>query len=241
MIYKSVGFDTVTTMGQQDFKNLDDRFAAAFKVARDHAELSQEAIAERMRELGFDMSQPVIGKIERGQRKVSIGEAEALSSTVSQDLHSLLAGPQYMRLRRATAELDRLRTEVMQSIARFQSGQQAMALFADQLKGLGELGELDAEDVEYLMLEPIAEIVAELKKDNISANVARRHRDQLDQDVEAEHLVQSESRVREDSYFNRYLSAFGDEVNLSVDGQAFGAIFGLDIEEDANVTTENDG
>lgn len=62
---------------------VDERFAANLRPAREHAGLSQEALAEAMRHLGFgSFTQQAIARIEAGRRRVSFAEAVALAQCV---------------------------------------------------------------------------------------------------------------------------------------------------------------
>ncbi|MFZ4894661.1 helix-turn-helix transcriptional regulator [Plantibacter sp. Mn2098] len=61
------------------FESSDAAFAHAIREARLRAQRSQEDLADDMRARSFDFAQQTIYKIESGKRKVSIGEAVALS------------------------------------------------------------------------------------------------------------------------------------------------------------------
>ncbi|WP_307223360.1 helix-turn-helix transcriptional regulator [Microbacterium arborescens] len=64
----------------------DTAFADWIKDARTRAGVSQEELARRVRERGFDFQQQTIYKIEKGSRRVSIGEAVALADALDQNL-----------------------------------------------------------------------------------------------------------------------------------------------------------
>lgn len=226
MVYKLVRFDTVGLMAK-DFRELDDKFAAAFRIARDQAELSQEAVADRMREFGFDMSQPVIGKIERGMRRVSIGEAEALSSAVGNSLSGLLAGPSYLKAEAAQAGLRGLRAGLKEAVNRFQSGQAALALFADGVQREGEIDAYTAETFEQAITETVEDVLQEVKHDNLAANAGRKLRDEMDMTDEEKTWLPRQ--YDPETYFGRYMAGVGDEVDQTPNGDAFAAIFGIEI------------
>lgn len=61
---------------------VDENFGAALKREREHRNLSQQALARRMRDLGFAWHPSTVGKIETRSRGVSIGEALALAAAV---------------------------------------------------------------------------------------------------------------------------------------------------------------
>jgi transcriptional regulator with XRE-family HTH domain len=83
----------------------EERFASNVRSARERAGLSQEAVASRMRDAGFDVfRQQTIAAIESGSRSVRLGEALALGRIVGSDMSSLVR-PQGM-LREAWRLLD---------------------------------------------------------------------------------------------------------------------------------------
>lgn len=69
------------------------RTAANLKAAREHAGLSQEAVAQGMREMGYRFHQQTIGKIEAGDRDVGFHEAVALASVIGTTIHMLARPP----------------------------------------------------------------------------------------------------------------------------------------------------
>jgi transcriptional regulator with XRE-family HTH domain len=234
MIYKLVRLGTVADMGNRDFKALDDKFAAAFKLARVDADLSQEAVADQMRALGFDMSQPVIGKIERAKRRVTIGEAQALASCVKVPVSTLLAGPESMRIDRALSELYRLRREFFTAAENFQGGQGALAILADGIDRAGELDEYDRARVEHDLLETLEDVLNELKRDNIAESKSRAIREDLDWEDQDPEVVNARIQSKLDSagtsfapesFIGRYYAKFGHEVSHLVEGAGFEAIF----------------
>ncbi|MBD8205528.1 helix-turn-helix transcriptional regulator [Microbacterium sp. CFBP 8790] len=64
----------------------DAAFAQWIKEARSRAGLSQEELARRMRDRGHDFQQQTVYKLERGARRVSIGEAVALADALDLNL-----------------------------------------------------------------------------------------------------------------------------------------------------------
>jgi len=65
-------------------------FPMGLKRARESSEMSQERLATEMVKLGFEFHQTTVNKIENGKRKVSIGEAAALSSIVQTPLEVMV-------------------------------------------------------------------------------------------------------------------------------------------------------
>lgn len=65
------------------------RIAVNVKTARENAGLSQEALAQGMREMGHRFHQQTIGKIEAGDRHVSISEGLALARVLGTNIEML--------------------------------------------------------------------------------------------------------------------------------------------------------
>lgn len=59
--------------------SIDDQFGARFLAVRKASGASQEAIVERIERDGVKLHVTAIGKIERGERRVTVGEAVALA------------------------------------------------------------------------------------------------------------------------------------------------------------------
>lgn len=79
-------------MDAPDFSTVDSSFGERFLEARRLKGLSQEAIAAGLSDRGITMHVTAIGKIERGERRVTIGEASALASTLGLTLDGLVGG-----------------------------------------------------------------------------------------------------------------------------------------------------
>lgn len=71
-------------------KSLDALVAESVARFRGVRMMSQLALAEAMRARGFDFYQQTIGKIERGERRVTIGEAFGLADALGVDLTELV-------------------------------------------------------------------------------------------------------------------------------------------------------
>lgn len=67
----------------------DRNFAINFKKLREDQGLTQEEVVERLKHFGFTMHQATIYKIEKGERKVSVGEAMALASILDTSVEVL--------------------------------------------------------------------------------------------------------------------------------------------------------
>lgn len=67
----------------------DQRFAANFRHAREKAKLSQDDVAEQMRERGYAWHQTTVYRVESASQRVRLGEAEALAAIVGTDASAL--------------------------------------------------------------------------------------------------------------------------------------------------------
>lgn len=80
------------TQAGSDPTSADERFAEGIKLARESSGLTQDALAQLMRQRGFKFHQATIYKIESGVRRVTVGEAAALSRALSVSLPFLISG-----------------------------------------------------------------------------------------------------------------------------------------------------
>lgn len=83
---------TVSTSDEVPATDADTKFAVSLKNVRLMVGMSQAQIADAMKKRGFDFHQSTIGKIERGDRRASIGEAVALADVLRVTLPRLLGG-----------------------------------------------------------------------------------------------------------------------------------------------------
>lgn len=74
-------------------------FAANLRLLREEARISQEELASRMTDRGWRFHQTTVNKIENGERKVSIGEADGLARALHVRLESLLIRSDTMEYR----------------------------------------------------------------------------------------------------------------------------------------------
>jgi transcriptional regulator with XRE-family HTH domain len=79
-------------MASEGFTKFDTLFAEHFRIARRSLNVSQETVAEEMTQRGYSLHVTAVGKIERGDRRVSIGEAAALADILGLPLDLLLGG-----------------------------------------------------------------------------------------------------------------------------------------------------
>lgn len=72
-------------------RTVDEAFAARFREVRTELGYSQEQVAVSMSEMGHAFYVTTVGKIERGDRRVSVGEAVSLAEALGVDIAVLLA------------------------------------------------------------------------------------------------------------------------------------------------------
>lgn len=90
------------------YEDLNRRFGPAVRARRVALGLSQDELAERVSVRGLFLSQAGIGKLERGERKVTLGEAFALADALGIELEQLVEsdrGPAYTRAVAAHTEV----------------------------------------------------------------------------------------------------------------------------------------
>lgn len=165
---------------------MDERFAEAFRLARQVAGLSQSEVAAQMADYGYEMAQPVIGKIERGERRVSIGEGEALSAIVGRSTRSLLEGPQTLQIELGAEHVRARRAALVEAVERFQSAQMALAQALDTTDDAGNhrWSIFTSNTAELLLQETPRDVLDEYEKDTRAAMAASRLRDQMDEGAE---------------------------------------------------------
>lgn len=167
-------------------KTMDEDFAEAFRLARQAAGLSQADVASRMSEFGYEVAQPVIGKIERGERRVSIGEGEALSSIVGRSTRTLLEGERTLRVELGVEFVRERRAALQEAVERYQSAQLALAQALDisERTGTHTWSTFTENEAQSLLSEHPEEVVEEYLKDTKANSAALRLRDQMDEGAE---------------------------------------------------------
>lgn len=110
----------------------DRKFAETFRLARIAAGKSQSDIATEAAGWGLDISQAVVGKIERGERRVTLGEAEVLSAILGESPRGLMRGPGGWRLDRGFEFAREQEARLKEAVERFQSAQVALAMALTQ-------------------------------------------------------------------------------------------------------------
>ncbi|MGO2746738.1 helix-turn-helix domain-containing protein [Microbacterium sp.] len=79
-------------MDAPNYSTVDANFGERFLTARKLKGLSQEAVVTGLISRGLTMHVTAIGKIERGERRVTVGEASALASVLGYTLDGLIGG-----------------------------------------------------------------------------------------------------------------------------------------------------
>nr|WP_295788725.1 helix-turn-helix transcriptional regulator [uncultured Microbacterium sp.] len=115
-----------------------------------------------------------IGKIERGERKVTVGESRALSRALGLYEDELVRGISGATAGALRQRLGVLREELKSALHAFETGQY---IVESQAHGL------DSRDQHWLrpdVIESIEDVVADYRRDQVAANAARDHRARLD-------------------------------------------------------------
>lgn len=84
-------------MLEHGFAQMDKTFADQFAAARSTLGISQERLSAEMARRGYPIHVTAIGKIEKGSRKVSVGEAAAIADVLGLPLDLLLGGETTLR------------------------------------------------------------------------------------------------------------------------------------------------
>ncbi len=114
----------------------DDLFGEAFRAARTRAGLTQDQVVQAMTDRGFaTFHQVTIYKIERGDRRVSVGEGLALAEIVGHSLGSLYESfgdsraARVKRIADASGRIDADVALIAESVARLQVETAQLAQF----------------------------------------------------------------------------------------------------------------
>jgi len=203
---------------------MDEKFAEAFRLARQAAGLSQAEVAARMADFGYDTSQPVIGQIERGERRVTIGEGEALSAIVDRSTRTLLNGPTSLRLELGVEHLRARRKAIKEAVERFQSAQLVLAQVLDiderNPDPANPASRFERSLAADLLMETPKEILDEYEKDVRAGMEGHRIRDRLDEGAEE---YDSRDLLSEDDspHLFRLMNERGDAVDSRLSALGF--------------------
>lgn len=207
--------------GRVDAKTMDERFAEAFRLARQAAGLSQAEVAAQMAAYGYELNQPVIGKIERGERRVSIGEGEALSAIVNRSTRTLLEGEHTLRTELGSEHLLKRRAALKEAIERFQSAQLALAqaLDIEERRGNHAWSTYVDNIADSMLNETPRDVLDEYEKDVRAGMAAYRLRDGMDEDTEVDprDLLSEEKSPR----LFRLQESRGDTIDTRISALGF--------------------
>lgn len=157
-----------------DLSRIDDEFGEALRIARQAKGVTQEELSAMLEPMGVKLSQATIGKIERGDRKVTIGESHALARALrlyGDELVRGVSATTSLALRRKLAEF---RDEAKDALHAFEAAQALVEVQASALE-LADQSDLRA-DVD----ETIEHLVEEYRRDRQADNVAIDLRQDLD-------------------------------------------------------------
>lgn len=111
---------------------VDASFGPSFKAARQAARLSQDAIVEAIAADGISLHPTAVGRIESGERKVTVGEAVALANAVGMSVDAL-TGTSDRVLDAPRALLANARADLMRSAAAYYEALGILATTADSV------------------------------------------------------------------------------------------------------------
>lgn len=208
-----------------DLSEIDRNFGRNLRTARQSAELSQEDLATRVTELGYEVSQATVGKIERGDRKVSIGEAEAFARAIGRPLHELMQGRNELTANLVHERLIRLRDEFATALDAWQVGQQMAAILVSDLK---DVSPLMNDLLEEAILESPEDVVLSIQRDHQAENAARDMRDDLDS---PDRGSSETPRLLREGILARYYSKFGDTITKEPGGRGVTVMMGRGLDD----------
>lgn len=200
-----------------DVQRIDDEFGAAVRAQRNASEMSQDDLASAVGKLGYSLSQATIGKIERGDRKVTVGEAAAIAKALGTSAELLVLGPSFVSREILAKRLRILRSELIDAARAFDSGRSLVA---------SEAYALDEYDVDWLrdsVLESVEDVIDSYRKDTVVANDADDRRDEMDGPT---------SRRTFDGLYGEYRVKFGNTVPGVIHPRAAEVILGRNSSSD---------
>lgn len=151
-----------------ELENVDRDIGNAVRLARVSKDKSQEDLAAEMTRLGYPVSQATIGKIERGERKVTVGEATALAQALGmRSVLDLTQGESSLRLLLMLARLDTAREDFRAAGARMIDDHLELARTASELLIGINATEDQAEVVRYELLSSVLSVAIEIQREAI--------------------------------------------------------------------------
>jgi len=114
----------------------EDHFAANLRLLRDHRELSQESLAKQMTERGYRWQQATVYKIEKGERRMQLGEALAVAAILGVPVDRMAEGTgdivALSKIKKALAELADLRQRLERNVQAYESTRRQLRSMTDQ-------------------------------------------------------------------------------------------------------------
>lgn len=159
-----------------DLTRIDDEFGEALRIARQAKGVTQEELADAVERMGIKLSQATIGKIERGERKVTVGESYALSRALRIYDGELVRGIAAATALALAEKLERLRAEAKDALHVFESAQALVEAQAHQLP------ESERATLQGAIRETIEDLVEDYRRDRQVDNDAMLNRAELDGD-----------------------------------------------------------
>lgn len=102
-------------------------------IARIRGNLSQQALADLMRERGHDWTQATVWAVEKGRRPIRLAEAEVLAGILQVDISSLLELPTWIALLNAVDNLAQAENDLRDAAERYERSMYSVAYYADLL------------------------------------------------------------------------------------------------------------
>ena len=189
-----------------DFEGIDRDFGAAVRAARVDRGISQEDLAAEVSRLGYPLSQATVGKIERGERKVTVGEAHAVASALQMSTSELILGPSHVNREILAGRLEILREELVAAARALDSGKALVAIEA------GRLSDYDQDWLRDDIFESVEEIIDSYRKDMIVSNESAQRRNELDGALG--------DTGGHDGLYGEYIAKFGNSVPAIIDSHA---------------------
>ncbi|MCC8909457.1 helix-turn-helix domain-containing protein [Curtobacterium sp. GD1] len=150
-------------------EQIDQTFASAVRETRTRLGVSQDRLAAEVTKRGYSFHVTTVGKIERGDRRVTVGEAVALADALDVSLESLVHNKQ--DLTASFAEHNQARTSFIMEASRYVETMLSVAAAADRQSDLRK------EDEQWLAEAFLRQTPADLTEDAryaLDAAISRR-------------------------------------------------------------------
>lgn len=115
--------------------------------------MSQQALADKMREAGFDWAQATVWSVEKGKRPLRLAEAEAVAKIFGFDLNALTTHTSWYTLFNHATDLQRANMALWQAAENYEATLRTLVEAADEMVAEG----VDVDEITSMMagyLEP---------------------------------------------------------------------------------------